>query len=213
LRIIDLVASLDADALTTVVPACPAWTVHDVVAHLAGVVSDFQAGRMEGAATEVWTGRQVDERRATSTDDVLREWTDAAPAFEVVVTGTPGLRNVVMDVLTHEWDLRGALGRPGDRDDEDIDALVQQLMARLGGALERAGTPALRIRAGTDEWLLGPDASEPATTLTTTHYELLRIAFGRRSLAQLHALDWDGEPEPYLAALTIFPPSTTDLVE
>jgi hypothetical protein len=37
-----------------IVPACPQWTVHDVVAHLAGGCGDVLAGDIEGVTTAAW---------------------------------------------------------------------------------------------------------------------------------------------------------------
>ena len=41
--------------LETPVPASPEWTVHEVLAHMAGVPSDMLAGRMDGAPGPAWT--------------------------------------------------------------------------------------------------------------------------------------------------------------
>ena len=43
----------------TRVPATPGWSVHDVVAHLAGVARDALTGNMEAAPGDAWTAAQV----------------------------------------------------------------------------------------------------------------------------------------------------------
>jgi uncharacterized protein (TIGR03083 family) len=63
------------------VPTCPGWTVHDVLAHLSGVVADVLAGNFAGIATEPWTLAQVEARRDASVEELLAEWELGAPAF------------------------------------------------------------------------------------------------------------------------------------
>jgi hypothetical protein len=36
---------------------------------------------------------------------------------------------------------------------------------------------------------------------------------GRRSRPQLLAMDWDGDPTPYVDALSVFPPPVDDLLD
>jgi Mycothiol maleylpyruvate isomerase N-terminal domain len=57
-RIVELVADLDDRSAATPVSACPEWSVHDVIAHLAGVCADIMAGNVAGAATDPWTAAQ-----------------------------------------------------------------------------------------------------------------------------------------------------------
>lgn len=121
-RIGELVrAAGDGKAKASVVPACPEWSVHDVVAHVAGVVADALAGRLDGVATDPWTAAQVDARRDRSVDEVLEEWETGAPTFEGLLDaiGDPG-RQAVLDVVTHEHDIRGALGAAGARDSDAV---------------------------------------------------------------------------------------------
>jgi Mycothiol maleylpyruvate isomerase N-terminal domain len=43
-RVTSLVTSLDEAALRTAVPACPSWSIRDVVAHLAATSDDIGRG-------------------------------------------------------------------------------------------------------------------------------------------------------------------------
>ena len=63
-------------------PACPGWTVHDVVAHLSGAVDDALQGRMEGAPSPAWTARQVEARHDQSVAAILAEWERSLDAPE-----------------------------------------------------------------------------------------------------------------------------------
>lgn len=59
-RITDLARWLDEPQAATTVPTCREWSVHDVVAHVTGIVDDALAGRLDGVATDPWTAAQVD---------------------------------------------------------------------------------------------------------------------------------------------------------
>ena len=104
------------------VPGCPEWTVHDVLAHLAGVEADVLAGRLEGVASDPWTSAQVDARRSLSLDEILDEWDENGPKVEAMA-GAFGDAAVqwTMDCLTHDADVRGAIGEPVDTERPGLD--------------------------------------------------------------------------------------------
>jgi uncharacterized protein (TIGR03083 family) len=207
-----LVRELPPDELTTVVPATPEWAVHDVVAHLAGVCADIQDGRMDGAPGPAWSAFQVEQRRASSLEDVLTEWERRAPGLEAMISERgPAMGFLVADVATHEQDVRAAVDRPGARDSAGMDASLQTFVAALDRKLREAALPALQLLAGTQEWTIGEGAV--AATITADPFELTRALVGRRSRAQVEAFEWTGDPEPYLAVFSVFPPCETDLVE
>ena len=58
-RLSELVAGLDAEAVSTAVAACPGWSVRDVVAHLAAVAEDWGRGRLAGPPTHEQTAAQI----------------------------------------------------------------------------------------------------------------------------------------------------------
>lgn len=199
-RILDLLAA-HPDREAVPVPGTPGWTVHDVVAHLAGLVSDANAGRLEGAGSPPWTAAQIEARRDTALADVLAEWERELPPFVAAMQERPTLA-FVFDVLVHEHDLRGALGLQGPGDPDAVDWSLQPLVGRLGSRLEKDGGPAVRIVSGDTEWTLGP--GEPAATVEVPRFELFRAVFGRRSAAQVRGWPWDGDPTPYLEHLNVF---------
>ncbi len=99
-------------ALATPVPACPGWLVQDVVAHLAAVVEDALAGRLTGPPSEEQTAVQVARYKGRPMTQTLAEWTAGAPKFEEIISAFD-VPQAVIDVASHEQDIRGALACPG----------------------------------------------------------------------------------------------------
>lgn len=187
-----------------IVPACPAWTVKDLAAHVTGVVDDVLAGRIDGAGSDPWTAAQVGGRRSSSVGEIVAEWAAKAPVFEELLDsiGAPG-HQAVFDVTTHEHDLRGAVGRPGAHDSDAVRIGLGWLAPQAVAAMASAGLPPLRLRTTEgDEWSGG---EAPATTLSASRFELLRALSGRRSRAQLGALTWVGATDDHLAAFEYGP--------
>jgi len=212
-RITDLVSSLDETALATPTPACPAWTVHDVLAHLAGATADVIGGRLEGAGGDAWTAAQVEARRHASTEDLLAEWSEHAPALESMIPSVPQMIRLPADCLTHEQDIRGAVGRPGG-DPEALAWGAGLMLESWNRRIEAEGLGAIRVRApGIEERTLG--SGDPTSAVTAPGvFEVFRALLGRRSREQVAAWAWDVDPVPYLdGGLFTFGPRPDDLVE
>jgi uncharacterized protein (TIGR03083 family) len=214
-RVVDLVRGCDAEALVAVSPATPEWRVRDVLAHLSGVSADITAGNLDGVATDPWTAAQVDARRDCPIGQLLDEWEEEGTKLEAVIRGAPdlpGWNTLLFDAATHEQDIRTALGVPGMRDREPIVSLVGNMVEGVGQKLRDEGAGSIRFDFGDD--LLVAGEGDPASTLSTTRFEVFRAVTGRRSDAQLRAYPWDPEPRvEYLILNPIFRPRTTDLAE
>ena len=204
-RVVALVSGLDEEALDRQVPACPLWSVRDVLAHLTAVAEDAVAGRLTGVPTEADTAIQVARFRGRPVPEIIAIWTEVAAAFERVV-GKARVWSALIDVTSHEHDIRTAVGRPGARDTEAVWHTAQELLRGL-----RPPVP-LHVAVEDGEFTLGPDG-EPPLGLTTTRFEALRWRMGRRSQAQLAALDWSGDPAPVIDHLAIFGPAERDILE
>jgi uncharacterized protein (TIGR03083 family) len=200
-RIAELTGALDGPGAATPVPACPGWSVHDVVAHVSGVVDDALAGRLDGVATDPWTAAQVEARRDRSVAEMLAEWDEQAAAFEGLLDaiGDPG-RQAVADVATHEHDVRGALGVPGARDSDAVRIGLAFFAPRL---LESAAERGVVLRVLADGLAWGPD--DAPTSVSGGPFELFRALSGRRSAEQLRALRWEGDADAAMGAFTYGP--------
>jgi hypothetical protein len=128
-----------------------------------------------------------------------------APRFEEAVSALD-VPPAVVDVASHEQDIRGALGLPGARDCEAIWQMAGWLLRGL-----RSPVP-LCVRVEDAEFRAGPEG-DPVLRLTTTRFEAFRWRMGRRSRDQLATLAWSGDPAPVLDHLVVFGPARTDIVE
>lgn len=169
-RVIDLIRSVPDEDSVRVVPSCPAWSTSALVAHMMGVNEDILAGRMEGVTTDAWTQAQVDRHTGESLRQLADGWESIAADFDAVLPHIPAPVNsqLVMDAVTHEHDLRHALGSSDARDTDAVHVA-------LGWLLDMAETK----QPG-----LGHRLSESGVA----PFQLLRSLTGRRSMDQIAEL-------------------------
>ena len=206
-RVIDLVAGLGADELAATVPACPSWSVQDLLAHVIGVGVDVVNGDEVDDHDATWTQGHVDARHGRSLDALLEEWTDVTPRMAAWMAERPGAnQRPVLDLTIHEQDLRGALGQPGARDNEGLAHAFGVFSDRVGPTLRDAGLAPLELTDGGAAEVLGTSGAddEPGAVLTAPRFELLRAMLGRRSPDQVRAWVTAGDVEPYLPHLSAF---------
>ena len=204
-RIDDLVRPLGAGELARPVPACPGWTVHDAVSHLDGNVDWATAGRLQGLPTDEDTAEQVAERTGTPTAELLDHWAGAAPGFAEMAAAAD-IWPAAIDVVTHEHDIRHALGLPPERDTDAV--------RHLAGLLVGWWSPSRPVTVTTPSGsATRGDGDEEPIGLRTDEFEILRVRMGRRSRRQLAQLDWSADPGPLLDELSVFPPSAVDIDE
>jgi uncharacterized protein (TIGR03083 family) len=206
-RILTLV---DDEVADRSVPTCPGWTIKDVVAHLASFFAVYRSGDPREAFSAGWGDRAVEERRDLSLQECIAEWdahlADAGDLFE-----SPLGTVAISDALAHEQDIRTALERPGFEDDESIVPSVERGLAFVEQKAEAEGSPALRIVTEDIDRQVGQ--GEPTATLRTTTFELFRTIHGRRTLDQVRAMEWSGDPGRWVSDLFIFGPAERTVEE
>ena len=211
-RITALVHHLPEETLDRLAPATPEWRVRDVVAHLAGGTADIVSGNLADVASDEWTAAQVHARRDIPIGEVLDEWARCSAIVEPMIPAFDPLTRAMLltDAVTHEHDLRGALGVPGERDSDAIGYAFRGVSGGIGA--QRGATGALRIRHDAGEAVVG--TGEPTATVQTTRFEIVRASVGRRSYNQIAAWDWEGDARPETVVLSRFaPPRITPLDE
>jgi uncharacterized protein (TIGR03083 family) len=167
--------------------------VKDVLAHVAGIPADIIAGNIEGAATDPWTQAQVDARAGRTIAEITDEWRQTGPQIDAIIDSFgPTGAQLLFDLTTHEHDVRLALGTPGARDAGVFDVALDFAVSNRG---QYAPKP-IHIEADHLAWDLGD--GEPVATLTADRFTLMRALSGRRTPAQIRALEWTGDPEPFI---------------
>lgn len=211
-RVSALVAEADVAALEARVPACPGWTGRELFSHMVGLGADVVAGDEPDDHNEGWTQAQVDARADRSPAELLAEWALTAPRLVNWMRdrGTRPLN----DVIIHEQDLRGALGRPGGRDSPGM-AMVRQVMAgRLGAKVE--ALPPLALVATDEDWSWCSDgpAEDAAVRVEASGFDLARALVSRRTPQQLVSWTVTGDVSVYLPAFAhLGPPPEVPLPE
>lgn len=176
-RLAEVGRGLSPDQAEVRVPATPEWTVRQVYAHLAGGTSDALSGRMDGAPGPTWTGRHVAERAVSSMAELIAELQATAPAAAPTLAEAR-FPALAFDRAVHFADIHEALGL-GEPDPDAWEPVLEAMQDRLT-ALE--GT-------------------------SVGDYEAFRIAFSRRSFAQIEAL---GVPADVAPTLGLFGPREDD---
>ena len=218
LAMADLARNAGENANETKVPACPDWTVRDLIAHVTSIASDLAGGKIPPdlnliAFWDVDQSRRREEfiddalarRKNQSVDQLLEEWETLAMPLEAMIRGeqpfpekAPPLADwvVVTDIGQHLQDLQGALGTTEHRDALATGLSLRSYVEAMRLRSAHDKLPAFRLRAGSREWVIGE--GEPVATVTADPFELARAASGRRSPEQIRGYDWEGDPEPFL---------------
>lgn len=201
-RLDAILRPLDATGWAKPVPACPGWRVRDVLAHLVGIIEDAAAGRLSGPPDEEQAAAEVDRHLGDDPLQLLDTWVEYAPLLVERVTLSETWP-AAFDVVTHEHDVRAALGVPGARDHESITSLAERMFASL------EPPTALMVELGPIRLSTGGTeaASAPAIVLRTTAFDFFRLRLGRRTRAEVAAMDWSEDPTEVMDHLFVFGPT------
>lgn len=206
------------DAITTLIteenqhvpiPACPKWTLRDMLGHLAGSIEDFHSGNIDGFGTSTWTAAQVDRYRDLSLTEMKDRW-DAIIAEMGDAFAAVG-ENDLPDIGTHEFDVRGALGNTENRDAPILEATLRFLVEGLDEKFDAMSLPPLRLIA--DDLNLVVGNGEPVGEIRTSVFEATRVMTGRRSAEQIRQLDWTGNAAQFVNDMSLMTPRSGNLVE
>jgi uncharacterized protein (TIGR03083 family) len=219
-----LVESLDESDLATRVPACPLWSVGDLVAHVVGVAEDAARGAYFpdamhawedpalSRAREAWTAGHLVRHADRSRDGLLRglhrhgcqlvtamrrgdgDQADA-PAWLVVAPAA--------DLAAHLADLREALDLPPETESAAVRLAFAAYRDWLRQRLAEVGLPGITLSNGDHDWTLGREPT--AGRVTAPAYELFRMITGRRSAEQIRGYEWTTDATPYLPVIAPYP--------
>lgn len=149
---------------------------------------------------------------------LLEEWSRVAPPLEAAPERLPEPLATIwlLDLTTHEHDVRGALDRPGARDAPAVLVALDFMVGRgLHGQVADRGLGPLEVRTPAGRWVVGAGSGQPVAAVAAPAFDLLRALTGRRSFAQIARFEWTGDPEPFLPAFQFgtFTTRGTDLDE
>ena len=193
-RVIALVRDLDPAAAGQRVPACPDWTVRDLLSHMVGLGVDVLAGDEPDDHNATWTQRQVDERRDRSVAELVAEWESITVPMTVYFRERS--TRPLGDLVIHEQDLRGALGVSGGQDTAALAAIRDRMLRRFAASATRL--PPIALVGPHWSWASGD--GEPAVVVQAPDFELARALMARRSAAQLRGWTTKGDVDAYLPA-------------
>lgn len=203
-ELIAALAELDEHRLVESVPACPLWTVKDVVAHLSGLVSEKLAGVQGRLGSDEATTRQVTDRADMTLDQIIAEWTqNSTPFAEAMQADHAFAAALTADLVIHIYDLAEVLEQRVEAAaaatplsaGQYVPRLQERVAAQSHIALtvevsDGATWPAPRIEAGT--------GAPAEIRLRTTSHDFLRSVTGRYTRAQVEAFDWSADPTTIL---------------
>lgn len=224
-RVIDLVSPLSAAELDRPTAACPLWSIRDVLAHLAdgiahfadsaAIVADssvFALGAAVFAACDPAAALAGDtpdgHRRSRPVAELVASWQRCLPEVTQIPLSSQSWLPILHEALSHEADIRGAIGAPLLPSDA-LAAAWSLLAEPIRRRLAPLGTVLLRL----DEQLILVGDGTPDVEVEATLFDFWRAWFGRRSLDQIGGWVRVGDPVRFAEQLPALPPRDTDLIE
>ena len=179
-RVRGLLAGCTPADMSRPVPAVPGLTVRGVLSGLVATAAGALDGDIHATDAAPDGGGAPDPGTDAA---VLAAWAAAAAGVAALVRDDPRAGRLLIDVVTHEHDLRGALDCPGARADDAVAIAVELLAREFAARLRDAGAPALRLTC--EQW--GFETAPPPchAILVADRFELFRGFTGRRSAAEI----------------------------
>lgn len=201
-RFIDMVRRAGESAAGTPVPACPAWNVRGMFAHVTSVARLSALGLGFGDDPQATVDREVADRSGNTLAEIADEWESLLPSVKERFAGN-GPGPLVVDVVTHEHDLRAALG-PEYRDHAaGVEAALPATVAWVR-YLGLVGDPGILLRSPTSQALFGgPQIG--CEVGVSDDWELFRLLGVRRSAEQLDAYPSSGDRSLLYAVTSRYP--------
>ncbi|WP_419918102.1 maleylpyruvate isomerase N-terminal domain-containing protein [Candidatus Poriferisocius sp.] len=196
-RLVEAVTDLDDEQLKTTVPACPDWTIQQLLTHVVSMPLSIIAGDLpEGPEAATWIDRLIVRHGQRSIQDLTGWWCSNDEALSGLLANAALL---VDDLFIHEGDLYGALGSTAQKDAPELASQLATSVSALSSHLATAGLAPLCVDTGEVRLVSGD--GEPGWTLRADAWEAHRALSSRRTRQELIALAGDGDPRPYVSAI------------
>jgi Mycothiol maleylpyruvate isomerase N-terminal domain len=175
-----LAESLSPTDLRRAVPACPSWTVFDLIAHVVSMPAAIGNGESPAGTITEWLQSLVEARRDQSVNELTEEWDSLDGAISAILNGPGGV--LFGDLAVHEHDLRGAVGAP-EHSTLEVEVVLPRTLAGFAKPLRTAGLGAIEVCHVGRSWR--SHDSEPGWTLDVTPWEAVRAVNSRRTADEL----------------------------
>jgi hypothetical protein len=195
-RVTELLSAAAEAELERQVPACPAWSVQELLAHLVSMPAAITAGRRPSGPVGEWLEELIVERKGQSSGELIAEWQSLDGELAGLLGGSSAL--LFGDLAVHEHDLRGALTKP-DHAALEVDEVLPRTLAAFSKPLRAAGLGAIEVRNDSGVWRSHDDAV--GWTLLVDPWTAVRAVNSRRTADEVRQLPALGEATPYLPVL------------
>jgi hypothetical protein len=195
-RVTELLSAVAEADLEKRVPACPAWSVHELLAHLVSMPAAIAAGRRPSGPVGEWLDELIVERKGQRSGELISEWQSLDGELAGLLGGSASL--LFGDLAVHEHDLRGAFNKP-DHAALEVDELLPRTLAAFGKPLRAAGLGAIEVRNEDGVWRSHDAAA--GWTLLVDPWTAVRAVNSRRTADEVCRLPALGEATPYLRVL------------
>ena len=200
-RMIGFLREADESTGDTPVAATPAWSVRNLAAHVLSVGTMITTGGDWGDDPQIVVDREVAARADHTLAQLADEWEEMLATLENIPLG-PGASVLLVDAITHEYDMRSALGPEYHSRTIGVPEGLSALVAwvRHQNLVEQK----IEFRTPTSVAAFG-DGPAVTTVDVAGDWELMRILGVRRSVAQLEALPREGDIDPLIAITSRYP--------
>ncbi len=194
-RVTDTVAALDAAVWSRPVAACPAWTLHDLLAHMALLPAALASGDLPTGDVQQWIDDLVADGRQRTAVDLAAAWPDG-PAIAPYLAGHALL---LVDLAIHEHDARATIGLPPLRDRPEVGFVLDCTLQGLGPTFRDAGLGSVEVTFDGRSWR--SDGGQVGWSLHVDPWEATRLLESRRTADEILATPGSGGGPAYVAAL------------
>lgn len=189
-RLIELSRSTGDASTDIIIRACPAWNVRDLLSHVTSIASRTLGRAAQIEDVQEWIDHEVAVRADKTVEEVAQEYEALLPDVKAALTG----RNpfpLVVDVTTHEHDLRDSLGAGAADHEAGIEAVLPSVI-RWVRTLHPKDGAGIVLRTPTSEVTFGGSAAGLEVELDSD-WELYRLLAVRRSSSQIEAYTHTGD--------------------
>jgi hypothetical protein len=196
-RLVDALEQLSPEQLAAVVPACPVWSVHELLVHVASMPMAIVSGDVpDGPDPNPWIEGLIARHRSKSVTELVSWWHSDEPAVQGLAAHAGVL---VLDLFVHESDLHGAIGSIGHRRAPELADQLSMSISTLATQISATNLAPVAIETELGQFVTSEGT--PGWTLCVSAWDAHRILNSRRTATEIRAVPGSGDPESYLTLI------------